>query len=89
MAYTVSLVVNSVFGNKRVAGYRIAADAASATVQTPLNNIELIQHAPVSMTTSAIRFEANEASAGTATAGMLHIENATSGDVFYVTVYGK
>jgi hypothetical protein len=89
MAYTVSLVVNSVFGNKRVAGYRIAADAASATVQTPLGSIELINHASVSMATSAIRLEANEGPAGTATAGMLHIENATSGDVFYVTVYGR
>ena len=87
MAYTVSNTV-SVFGNMRVAMLSITADAATQTVETGLKNVICHALGPKSLTSGAIKIYANSNASGVLSAGVLGISGATSGDVFFVTVFG-
>lgn len=91
MAYTKSLTVNSVFGDKRVQGYTVTADAASGTISTGLT-IDHIGVAYGSITTANAAIygvvRPNATAAGTASVGTIGFSGFTSGDVLYVTVYG-
>lgn len=88
MAFTVSTQFTTVFGNKRVTGLLITADATSGVIATGLGVVETVAFANKSMTSGA-SFRANEATAATASPGVLHIVNCTSGDAFYVTCFGR
>jgi hypothetical protein len=80
MAYTTTLT-KSVFGNKSVALCNVTADAASGTIVTGLSVIEHWTVGPQSMATSSPKIAAS--------GGTITVSNAASGDLFYLTVYGR
>jgi hypothetical protein len=88
MAYTVT-ITKTVFGNKRAHGLKIVADAASATVETGLSQIDFFSVGIASMNSANIKLRPNAGAGSTAAAGYLGVSGCTSGDEFYVTVYGR
>ena len=87
MAYTTSLTVKTTFGNQRVQMYKITADAATGDVATGMAHVNhFVAHQNVTSTNVSVL--PNVASAGTASLGNIAITGATSGDVFFLTVYG-
>ena len=90
MAFTKSFLVNTVFGDKRVKGLRLTADGAEATVDAGLS---VIDHMDVSFQSAATAwrgtFKMNLGSTSTALNGFIGISGVTSGDVIFVTVYGR
>jgi len=89
MAYTTSFLVKTVFGDKRVHGIRLTADAATQAVDTGLSYIDTVTLAPQSLSTAAIKVAINELAAGTASVGYVGISGCASGDEFILTVFGK
>lgn len=89
MAWTVGINQKSVFGNKKVHVLSCTADAATQTVDTGLSVVEWFSIAPQSLTTGAPKIFANKGAAGTSIAGQLGCSGFTSGDVFFVTVFGR
>ena len=90
MAFTVSALANSVFGNKNVRFLRITADAASDAVSSGFNVVESIMGmCPQSMTTAAGKFKINILTAGTASNGRIAITGVANGDVMFLTVIGR
>lgn len=90
MAYTVSNIANSVFGNKNVKFLRVTTDAATGVVPTGFSIVEtLLGLAPQSMGTAGIKIKLNEGVASTATVGSLGITGCATGDVFFLTVVGR
>jgi translation initiation factor 1 (eIF-1/SUI1) len=88
MAFTVSRTFSS-FGNKKVAMISCSVDSASGNVETGLSVVEHVSFAPISMATAAIVLKKNIGSGATARNGMVNINGAASGDVFYLTCYGR
>ncbi len=88
MAYTSSQLVKTVFGNERVLGIRVTADAASGAIDTGLSVIDFVSVAHQSCTTAGFRTIMNVNSGLTANNGSLAISGAVSGDVILLTVYG-
>ena len=88
MATSYEIIQKTVFGNKQVRVISMSIDAASASIDTGLKVIDWIAVAPISMTTTALSFKKNLGSAATALPGILNVNSAVSGDVFFVTVYG-
>ena len=89
MAFTKSLTARTTFGNLAVQEYKITADAATEAIDTGLNNIVMVHAQPKSMASSPFSISKNEGVAGTSIAGTIGITGVTSGDDFYVTVYGS
>lgn len=89
MAFTATLRRLATQGNQRVAEYSVAADAASGMVATPLGFIDAVAIAPVSMATAAGKFKANLNDASATANGTVFISSVASGDVFFLTVYGR
>lgn len=89
MAFSNSLLERSVFGNKQVQIYSCVADAATGTIVTGLNAVDAIQVTYKSMTSGASKFKMNIGVSGTAIAGTVAVTGVTSGDEFYLTVYGR
>ena len=69
-------------------GYKITADGATAEIDTGL---DVINHfsAHQNVTSTNVSILPNVLTAATASNGTLAITGATSGDVFFVTVYGR
>lgn len=88
MAWTVTTVDKTVYGNKRVHALKITTDSAEATVSTGLSYIDYITMAPQSVTTG-VKIFLNVGSTATVTVGSLGCSGATSGDVFFLTVHGR
>ncbi len=88
MAYTV-VKYPSVFGNKRAIGLKITADAATQAVETGLKVIEWLSVGYGSMSSQGVKCAINSNASGVATPGTLGLSGFTSGDDFYVTVYGR
>ena len=90
MAYTASLVKETVFGDQRVKMYTVTADATSGAINTGLNYINAISMSPVSAATSSFIIRRNVGSAGTANQfGQILISAAVSGDAFQLVVFGQ
>jgi len=89
MAYTTSLIAQTVFGNERIQHWRWTADAATGVVTTGLDYIYNINTACQSCSTAALKFAINELCAGTASVGSVGVSGAASGDEVLVTVYGR
>lgn len=91
MAYTVSAVVNTVFGDKRVRSLKITADAATQTVESGLEYIDAFSVGIQSVTTAGglPAIYANSNASGVQSFGVLGISNLASGDELFVTVYGR
>ncbi len=87
MAYTI-VRTPSDFGNKKVALLDITADSAEATIDTGMLFIEAIAVGPSSMNSSCIHIAVNSGTTGTALVGFLGVSGCTSGDRFFVTVFG-
>ena len=89
MAFTKSLTARTTFGNLAVQEYKITADAATEAIDTGLNNVLMGHAQPKPLATSTFSTSKNEAVSGTSIAGTIGITGVTSGDEFYVTVYGS
>ena len=88
MAYTVTRYA-SVFGNKRAVGLKVTADAATQTVQTGLGVIEWYSIGYGSMSSNGIKVAINSNASGVAEFGSVGVTGCTTGDDFYLTVYGR
>lgn len=88
MAFTIGREF-TVLGNKRVALMSCSVDSASGNVDTGLSVVDHVSICPISMATAAIVLKKNIGSNTTARAGIININGAASGDVFFLTVYGK
>jgi hypothetical protein len=91
MAFTVTTQFETVMGNKRVTGLLVSADAASAAVDSQMGFVECVSFSPVSMgsASSLAYFYANQGVGATSIAGSIRAGGLTSGDVFFLTVYGR
>ncbi len=88
MAFT--LVRNpTVFGNEAVEIIKVTADAAESNIQTRLGVIVGFSYGPSSMNSSNIHIAINSNSTGLSSPGVVGISGCTSGDLFYLTVYGR
>lgn len=89
MAFTATLLKKSVHGDERVEHYLVTADANSGSVSTGVGVITLAHLSVKSAATGAQKVKANLSAASAAANGSLFLSSCTSGDDFYVTVYGR
>lgn len=87
MAYTVTRT-QTVVGNLRAVHMDVTADAATQTIETGLKNVVCMNYGPLSMNSSNIHMAANSNATGTASFGVVAVTGCTSGDHFFITVYG-
>ena len=88
MAFTATLVRNTVFGNERVQIYDVTADAQSGVVACGIY-VDAVMLTQVSMTTnSLIKCRPNINHASAASIGNVMLSGCTSGDRFFLMVYG-
>lgn len=88
MAYTVTRY-KTVFGDKRTVMMKITADAATQTIETGLNVVEAFSHGKASMNTANQHFAINSNASGVQSMGVIAVTGCTTGDEFYVVVYGR
>lgn len=88
MAYTVSRI-NSVFGNQRIVHLDVTADAATQAIDTGLAIIKAISTAKLSMNSANQKININVNASGVAANGYVAVTGFTSGDHFFITVYGS
>lgn len=89
MAYTVTTVKNTIWGDQRVIHYAITADATTQTVATGLGYIDGISVTAKSATSGLGKFKLNVNASGVAANGSFGMSSIVSGDEYYVTVYGR
>lgn len=89
MAFTVTINKKTVFGDMRVNMLSITADATTQTVDTGFDNIVHMDWSAKSMATATVVMNKNTGAEGTALVGCIGISGCTSGDEYYVTVYGN
>jgi hypothetical protein len=89
MAYTVSFIAKTVFGDKRAHLMKITADNATQTVETGLGVIDAFALGACSMNSGTPRIYVNSNASGVQSNGVLGISGVANGDVFFVTVYGR
>lgn len=89
MAFTLTKSQQTVHGDQRVWQGVITADAATGVVSCGFGHIYHVQATAKSAASSAWNFAANALAAGTASAGDVAITGVTSGDDFYVSIYGR
>jgi translation initiation factor 1 (eIF-1/SUI1) len=89
MAFTVGVNHKINLANKRVHLISCSVDSASGNIATGLNVVDHVAMAPISMATAAIVMKKNVGSNATAINGTININGAVSGDVFFLTVYGR
>jgi hypothetical protein len=87
MAYTI-VRTSTVFGNQKTAILDVSADAAESNIQVGLGRIVGISYCPISMNSSNIHIAVNSNSTGLASPGVVGVSGCTSGDRFFITVYG-
>jgi hypothetical protein len=80
MAYTITKEV-SVHGNMRVIIANVSADAASGSIPTGFSTIIGYNIAPISMNSGAPIIKVSTSS--------VVVSNATNGDNFFITIYGR
>lgn len=88
MAFTNSLVAQTVFGNKRVVIYNVTADAASGAVTSSLSVIEFFTYTPQSCATAGGTHKMNLTVGSASANGVLFVSSVANGDNFFVTLYG-
>lgn len=89
MAWTVTRE-HTVFGNKRVVNIKMVADAATQTVESGLSVLDHFTLGIGSMTTNtSFKIAINSNASGVQSNGVLGCTSFTSGDIIYVTVYGR
>ena len=88
MAFTITRK-NSVFGNERVTHVKVLTDGAEANIETGLGFIDSFSLGIKSMATMTFTLSENVDSSGTAANGIMGASGLTSGDEFFLTVYGR
>ena len=88
MAYTVAKE-HTVFGNKKVALLTVTADGAESNIDTGLSVITGYAIGTASMTSYPYSLKINVNSSGTASLGKIGASGITSGDTFFLIVYGR
>ena len=88
MAYTVTKY-NTVFGNKKVVGLKIVADAATQTIETGLSVVEWYSIGTGSMASRAVAITINSNASGVQSYGVVGCSGFSTGDEVYLTVYGR
>ena len=88
MAFTIGRE-KTVFGNKQVVLLSCSVDSASGNVDTGLSVVDSFALGPISMATSAIKLKRNVGSGATSRPGIINVDGAASGDVFFLHVYGR
>jgi hypothetical protein len=89
MAFTVGINHKMSVGNKRMHLISCSVDSASGNIATGLNVVDHVGICPISMATAAVVLKKNIGSNATAVNGNININGAVSGDVFFLTVYGR
>lgn len=89
MAFTATVLRQTVMGNERVIHYSVLADAASGVVVTGLSYLDQVQTSPQSLTTAIYKVKINTNAASAVANGSVMISSVASGDTFFLTVYGR
>lgn len=89
MAFTATKAQVTVHGNQRCWQGVITADGTSDTVDVGFDTILHVQATPKSATAYSGSFQANVLTAATASPGTLAVTGVTSGDDYYVTIWGR
>lgn len=89
MAFTATLVKRSVHGDEAVVHYTVTADAASGSVNTGLGNIVNYSLTPSSLNSANHKTYKNALGGATAAAGYVGFDGCTSGDTWYLVVFGR
>ncbi len=89
MAYTVTVLAKTVHGNERVHHLHVLADAATQNINTGLDRVFSYSLGIASMTAVTSHFYINSGAGGTALNGYIGASGLTSGDEFYMTVFGR
>jgi hypothetical protein len=88
MAFTVTKYL-STFGNKRVSGMDVTADAATQTIETGLRIIEWAHVSIGSAASANFKFAINSNASGVQSFGVIAVTGVATGDRLFVTVYGR
>jgi len=89
MTWTATLNKKTVFGDMRVHMYELTSDSATLELDTGMDVVTHIQPAVKSANTYGTFFDMNVLSAATVSNGTVAITGSTSGDDFFLTVYGR
>jgi hypothetical protein len=92
MAYTVTKIHKHSVGDKTASTFLIVADGAEANLSAStlgMKYIDYLHTGPKSMADAHIALKPNQNSSGAAANGGLGVSGVTSGDEFFLTVYGR
>lgn len=89
MAFTATQLFTTAWGNKRVIGLTVTADANSGAVESGLSVIDAIVVSVQSAATGSQNFKKNLNSGTTARNGSIMISSCTNGDAFTVICVGR
>lgn len=87
MAFTLTRT-KTVFGNEAIEHIKVSADGAEANITTSLRKIDAFAIGYISMTAIGYTIFENKTSTSTAALGTLGVSGLTSGDEFFITVFG-
>lgn len=87
MAFTIVKNV-TVLGNERVVHMDVTADAATQTIEPGLSKIFGVAYCPCSMNSSNIHISPNSGALNTSLVGFIGVTGCTSGDRFFMSVFG-
>ena len=88
MAYTMTISSKTVLGDKRVLLGNVTTDAESGVVYPGLSFIEHVAISPISMNSANVKIKVN-AVTGTSAGSGINLAGSTSGDNFFITIYGR
>jgi len=88
MAFTITRK-QTVLGNKRAVLMDVLADGAEANIDTGVDVVEAFSIGVKSMAASTYTMHENVDSSGTASNGYIGTSGLTSGDEFFLIVYGR
>ena len=89
MAFTVSMVNQTVLGNMRVQFLDVTADATTGVISSSLDVYYGATSNSKSMASAPFSVKENELCAGTASAGNIGISGVASGDKFQIIAFGR
>lgn len=92
MAFTYTLKDRQAVGRRVAVTYEVDADGAESELETTSSGMKYIDYFHVgvqSMATFAYTMKANLDSSGVASNGCFSVSGVASGDLFYLTLYGR
>ncbi len=89
MAFNVSILDKSVFGNLRSVAISAVADANSGVIVTGLSVIYGMAVTPHSAATNGQNFKRNLNAASAAAQGSIMASSCANGEVFHIVAWGK